>query len=306
MPGTNDLGPFGPGVNETYTEPESLGDSGGGAYSWFKDCTAPGSTDGTKFMAQWANRMMKQVRRATDGMGISRNETDGDRLLKAIQKADRPIDSVGDGEDIYDGTTEAGHHRVRTLDAAGGIVINVVDGDKLVVDGSGITLASEGDRPAYTFEGNKTASAAPRAPMTAAEATALLVPFVASGASHKKGLVPDPGVTAGSSRFLNEDGTWKSVLPVDDGIGTVVMVRSEAEFTVLANVATTAITDGGLPATVTLPSAYATTTNGWPSDASGTWTRRGIVSVGSFRLVPDGDSATLIYFKGAAVYQRTA
>jgi len=32
--------------------------------------------------------------------------------------------------------------------------------------------------------------------------------FGASGASHSLGLVPDPGSTAGSTRFLREDGTW--------------------------------------------------------------------------------------------------
>jgi hypothetical protein len=32
--------------------------------------------------------------------------------------------------------------------------------------------------------------------------------FVASGASHAIGAVPDPGVTAGTTRFLREDATW--------------------------------------------------------------------------------------------------
>jgi hypothetical protein len=32
--------------------------------------------------------------------------------------------------------------------------------------------------------------------------------FVASGASHAQGLVPDPGATAGTARFLREDATW--------------------------------------------------------------------------------------------------
>jgi hypothetical protein len=33
--------------------------------------------------------------------------------------------------------------------------------------------------------------------------------FVASGASHAQGLVPDPGATAGTTRFLREDATWQ-------------------------------------------------------------------------------------------------
>lgn len=32
--------------------------------------------------------------------------------------------------------------------------------------------------------------------------------FRASGSTHSKGLVPDPGATAGSTKFLREDGTW--------------------------------------------------------------------------------------------------
>lgn len=32
--------------------------------------------------------------------------------------------------------------------------------------------------------------------------------FVASGASHAIGLVPDPGASSGSTKFLREDATW--------------------------------------------------------------------------------------------------
>jgi hypothetical protein len=35
--------------------------------------------------------------------------------------------------------------------------------------------------------------------------------FVASGATHATGLVPDPGATAGAVRFLREDATWDAV-----------------------------------------------------------------------------------------------
>lgn len=30
----------------------------------------------------------------------------------------------------------------------------------------------------------------------------------ASGSDHKSGLVPDPGSTGGTTKFLREDGTW--------------------------------------------------------------------------------------------------
>lgn len=37
---------------------------------------------------------------------------------------------------------------------------------------------------------------------------AKISPMVASGALHAAGFVPDPGITAGSTRYLREDGTW--------------------------------------------------------------------------------------------------
>lgn len=45
--------------------------------------------------------------------------------------------------------------------------------------------------------------------LTATQATGILSPFVASGASHAKGLVPDPGTTARSSKFLREDASFQ-------------------------------------------------------------------------------------------------
>jgi len=35
--------------------------------------------------------------------------------------------------------------------------------------------------------------------------------FAGSGTSHQQGAVPDPGATAGTTRFLREDGTWATV-----------------------------------------------------------------------------------------------
>ena len=37
--------------------------------------------------------------------------------------------------------------------------------------------------------------------------------FVASGTMHSVGLVPDPGSTAGSTKYLCEDGTWSAPQP---------------------------------------------------------------------------------------------
>jgi hypothetical protein len=53
------------------------------------------------------------------------------------------------------------------------------------------------------------ATGAPDVPTFRALVAADLPVFVASGASHAKGAVPDPGVTAGTTKFLREDASWQ-------------------------------------------------------------------------------------------------
>jgi len=50
---------------------------------------------------------------------------------------------------------------------------------------------------------------------SAAAETALLNPFVASGVGHLKGLVPDPGASSGTTRYLREDATWNQLAFTD-------------------------------------------------------------------------------------------
>jgi hypothetical protein len=45
--------------------------------------------------------------------------------------------------------------------------------------------------------------------------------FVASGAGHKSGLVPDPGVTGGTTKYLREDSSWQ--VPPGGGGGTLTV-----------------------------------------------------------------------------------
>lgn len=60
--------------------------------------------------------------------------------------------------------------------------------------------------------------------------------FVASGASHAKGLVPDPGASAGTAKFLCEDATFKAV-PAPDGIfrALKILVTSTSAITMTAD-----------------------------------------------------------------------
>lgn len=59
-----------------------------------------------------------------------------------------------------------------------------------------------------TFKARASAGSGHAEDLTGTQATALLDAFVGSGASHKKGLVPDPGAAAGTAKFLREDGSW--------------------------------------------------------------------------------------------------
>lgn len=57
-------------------------------------------------------------------------------------------------------------------------------------------------------------------------AVADLPVMVGSGASHAAGIVPDPGATAGTTRFLREDGTWASVAGASGGTVTSVALTT--------------------------------------------------------------------------------
>lgn len=70
-----------------------------------------------------------------------------------------------------------------------------------------ITNAKLANMAASTIKGS-VAGGTP-ADLTATQATGILSPFVASGASHAKGLVPDPGATARAAKFLREDATFQ-------------------------------------------------------------------------------------------------
>ena len=61
--------------------------------------------------------------------------------------------------------------------------------------------------------------------------------FVASGSFHAKGLVPDPGASAGSTHFLCENGNW--VVPAGSGTVTSVALTAPAFLSVAGSPVTT-------------------------------------------------------------------
>ena len=73
----------------------------------------------------------------------------------------------------------------------------------------------------------------------------------ASGTNHASGLVPDPGSTQGTSKFLREDGTW--VNPIVEGL-SVATVSSAASMSIAADKVTIVSGDVGTAAiTLTVP-----------------------------------------------------
>lgn len=71
------------------------------------------------------------------------------------------------------------------------------------------------------------------------DASAYVEPFMGSGASHAPGAVPDPGATAGTSKFLREDGSW--VAPSGSG-GAWTLIQKQ-----ILSVAAATVTFSSIP-----------------------------------------------------------
>jgi hypothetical protein len=110
------------------------------------------------------------------------------------------------------------------------------DGSTITASG-GVLSASSGSGTVTNVTGT-----APVAVATGTTTPVVSVPaFVASGASHAAGLVPDPGSSAGSTKFLREDATF--AVPAGGGVGGAL--------TLVGHVSSTAFLK-----TITVPSTY--------------------------------------------------
>jgi Chaperone of endosialidase len=76
-----------------------------------------------------------------------------------------------------------------------------------------------------------------------ADVTLAAVPMGASGASHAAGIVPDPGATAGATRYLREDATWG--VPAGAGGGLTDPTTTKGDLIVNNGSGTTRIGTGG-------------------------------------------------------------
>jgi hypothetical protein len=82
-------------------------------------------------------------------------------------------------------------------------------------------------------------SGAAAAPTWRALVAADLPVMVASGSSHAAGAAPDPGSTAGTTRFLREDATWTTVAGATGGTVTSVALTTPGIFSVSGSPVTT-------------------------------------------------------------------
>jgi hypothetical protein len=144
--------------------------------------------------------------------------------------------------------------------AAAGTCASVANADlansATTVNGQTCTLGGTCTVPAVT-------NIATTAPITGGPITTTgtigITDFVASGTSHARGAVPDPGLTAGTTKFLREDATWQ-VPPSTSGapIGAQYWTGA-ADATLSAEQNLGALATGLVLNTAGTPSTYAGT-----------------------------------------------
>ena len=167
------------------------------------------------------------------------NDTRGD--VRYYTKAQ--VDSSLSGKANTSHTHSASDIASGTLDTA-----RIADGSigltKLVDITNQIANQALAQVSTSTLKGRATAGTGNVEDLTGTQATALLEAFVGSGASHKKGLVPTPGATPGTTKFLREDATWVQVTE------SIIVAASDE---------TTALTTGSAKTTFRMPYAFTLT-----------------------------------------------
>lgn len=131
------------------------------------------------------------------------------KTLLAITNADvSGLGSLATASSVNLSTQATGTLQAAQEPAHTGDVTNTAGSLAMTIAASAVTNAKQANMAAGTVKGNNTGSAAAPIDLTSAQVAAMLPAFVASGASHAQGLVPDPGVTAGTTKFLREDSSW--------------------------------------------------------------------------------------------------
>lgn len=163
--------------------------------------------------------------RSNGEVNTTSNAGTGDgQLAKAKSGTNLPIKTLtaGSGIDITNGTDEVTitvDPSEFNLDDVGGTLDETNGGTGLTTYTLGDTIYSSAANTLAKLSGNATTTrkflrqtgtgAASAAPAWDTLLGADLPAFVASGPSHAKGAVPDPGATAGTTRYLCEDATFR-------------------------------------------------------------------------------------------------
>jgi len=112
--------------------------------------------------------------------------------------------------------------------------------------------------------------------------------FGPSGTSHAQGIVPDPGATAGATRFLREDGTWN--VPAGGG-GSGTMAAQNANAVAITGGAMDGVNIGG-----TTPAAGHFTTGIFGTVPSGILTTSGATSAAQdVTIIVHSDSSAIFF-----------
>ena len=89
-----------------------------------------------------------------------------------------------------------------------GDVTSVAGSVATTIAANAVTNAKLAQAPPATIKGNPLGALANVQDMTGAQLTGLISTFGPAGVSHARGIVPDPGSTAGLNRYLRDDATF--------------------------------------------------------------------------------------------------
>jgi hypothetical protein len=128
------------------------------------------------------------------------------------------VTALGNGVTLAAGTLDVVASGVTSVALAAPAEFTV-SGSPVTSSGT-LTLARASQNANRVFAGPASGSAA--APTFRALAAADLPVMGASGPSHAAGAVPDPGSSAGTTRYLREDGTWSGVSGASGGTVTQI------------------------------------------------------------------------------------
>jgi hypothetical protein len=152
---------------------------------------------------------------------------------------------------------------------------------------------------------------------TGTVAAARLPALVASGASHAAGIAPDPGVTAGTTKFLREDATW--AVPAGGGggdttaqyvIGTADATLTNAINLGLLSTGTPKYTVSGGAATITIDANLTAISGITPTKGNilagngSTWVNVGAVGANGTALIADSTATMGVHWSSAIPFNQ--